>query len=134
MSDDRAFRVTIPGKPPTVNETYKVVHHPPFCKTCGRGVPRLGKESSVATWQDTVAWLTKAAKPSNWAAARRVRIVIEWWMPREGRDADGPVKALLDGIKVGLGVDDRYFLHTIRSIEVDRANPRTEAWIGNELE
>lgn len=124
--DGRAFLVTIPGAPPTVNETYKIV--------TVRGKTRLAKTSAVSTWQDTVAFLVRAAKPTGWTAARRVRIVIEWWMPREGRDADGPVKALLDGIKVGLGVDDRYFLHTIRSIEVDRANPRTEVWIGNELE
>lgn len=126
------WTVTIEGNPPSINDTYAVVHHPPFCPTCRRGIPRIGKKPHVSTWQDAVAWSVKAARPKGWEPARRTRIEIAWWAERAGRDADGPLKALLDGIKVGLGCDDKGFLPSIRSMEKDAANPRTEVWISNE--
>lgn len=59
-------------------------------------------------------------------------IEMRFWMAREGRDGDGPTKPLLDGIAVGLGIDDRVFLGRVMSNEVDKAVPRTELVIRNE--
>jgi Holliday junction resolvase RusA-like endonuclease len=117
------WSVTIPGNPPTLNSTYKVVTI--------AGHSRLAKHSAVATWQDTVAWLTRAAVPKDWSASRRVRVEITWWTART-HDADAGLKALLDGLAVGLGINDRCFLPTVVSNEVDAANPRTEVMIRNE--
>lgn len=122
---------TVPGNPPSLNQTYAVVHHPPFCPTCRRGVPRLGKKSHVATWQDAVAWCAKSARPSGWVPARRTIIEYALYVEREGRDADGPLKALLDGIKFGLGCDDRGFLPRAMLIEKDKANPRVVVRVRN---
>jgi hypothetical protein len=120
------WTVEIPGVPPTLNHTYHIIYRGPRCPTCKRGQPTLGKSDSVETWQTEVAWRTIAAKkPAAWKPARRTIIEIEWYMPREGRDADGPIKALLDGIKVALGVDDRGFMPRVMRHEVDHANPRT---------
>ena len=128
MSD---FEVVIPGNPPGINDTYAIVHHPPFCPTCHRGAPRLGKKPHVETWQDSIAWLVKSARPSGWQPARRTVIEIEWYTERAGRDADGPMKALLDGIKVGLGCDDRGFLPRVLLNEKDKASPRTIVRVTN---
>lgn len=126
------FRVTIPGSPGAINRAYKVVEFGARCPTCGRGKPGLAKNSGVEAWQTEVAWLSRAARPRGWLPGRRVRIVIDFWMARAGRDADGPLKPLLDGIAEGLGVDDKIFLSTVRSNEVDRLAPRTELEIINE--
>lgn len=115
---------TVAGNPPTLNATYKVVHHPPFCPMCHRGVPRLGKNDGILEWQDAVAWTVKAARPSGWVPERRTVIEVAWWTSRP-HDADAGVKALLDGIAKGLGCDDAGFLPRVVSNEVDKANPRT---------
>lgn len=118
------FEVVIPGRPPSLNQTYRVVTI--------KGHGRLAKTSVAATWQDEVAWRVRQARPSNWMPGRRIRIAIRWWMNRPGRDADNPQKLLLDGIAHGLGIDDQGFLPCVRSNEVDRANPRTIVLIENE--
>ena len=117
------WSVTIPGNPPALNSTYKVV------TIKGRG--RLAKHSEVAVWQDMVAWLTRAAKPAGWEPTRRVRVEVTWWTARK-RDADAGLKALLDALATGLDINDSCFLPTVLSNEVDKAKPRTEVTIRNE--
>jgi Holliday junction resolvase RusA-like endonuclease len=114
------FSVVIDGNPPALNTTYKII------TIKGRG--RLAKHSAVSSWQDTVAWLTRAAKPADWEPSRRVRVEISWYAARK-RDADAGMKALLDGLAVGLGIDDACFLPTVLLNEVDKARPRTEVTI-----
>lgn len=126
------FRFTILGVPPTVNHSYHIIYTGGRCPACGRGHARLAKAPGVETWQEAVAWQTKAARPSGWMPGRRVRISVTYWMPRAGRDAHNSAKALLDGIAHGLGVDDAGFLLHENSIEVDRANPRLEVTVSNE--
>ena len=128
MSD---FTFAVPGNPPALNATYKIVHHPPFCPVCHRGAPRLGKHDSVETWQTAVAWIAKSARPSGWAPARRTVIEIEWYTQRP-HDADAGIKALLDGIAVGLGCDDKGFLPRVFQNETDKAAPRTVVRVTNE--
>lgn len=135
---DDEWRFEIPGPQPGVNAAYKVVTHPPFCKVCGQGKPRLGKHERVETWQTEIAWLTRAARPSGWMPGRRVIVEVEWYADRmnlkaaeAGHDSDGPAKPLLDGIAAGLGMDDAPFLFRAMVNEVDRANPRTVVRIRN---
>lgn len=116
----RAWSVVFPGNPPALNSTYRAV-------PTAKGI-RFHKVSAVATWQDEVAWLTREAKPKGWAPSRRVRVEVSWWAKRT-RDADAGLKALLDGLAVGLGIDDACFLPTIVLNEVDKDNPRTEVTI-----
>lgn len=114
--------IEVPGPAPAINSTY----HPVVV----RGHLRLAKRSEVLTWQDTVAWLVKASRPLGWSPARRVLITIEWYSPRK-RDCDSGVKAALDAIASGLGVDDACFLLSVPVNEVDKANPRTRITIEN---
>lgn len=139
--DVTEWTFTVPGPQPGINETYKIVHHPPFCHACRRGIPRLGKSDKVETWQVEIAWITKVARPSGWTAGRRVIIEVEWFAPRmamkaaeAGHDSDAPAKALLDGIARGLGIDDSVFLFRCMANEVDRKNPRTIVRVRNAAE
>lgn len=118
MSD---FEIVMAGPAPALNRTYKVN------LTGGRHVY---KDSKVTVWQDSVAWLIKAARPRGWVPAQRVLITIEWYSARK-RDCDSGVKAALDAVAVGLGVDDSIFLLSVPVNEVDRANTRTVIRVEN---
>ncbi len=120
MSD---FTVEIEGHAPTLNSTYKVHYGE-------AGNRQFYKDSKVATWQDSLAWLVKAARPKDWKPARRVLITIEWYQPRK-RDCDAGVKACLDAVATGLGVDDSCFLLAVPVNEIDKAAPRTVVHVEN---
>src|SRR5689334_4741712 len=62
---DAPWSFEVPGPQPGINHTYKIVTHPPYCPTCKRGNPRLGKAESVEVWQTEVAWRASAARPSG---------------------------------------------------------------------
>src|SRR5688572_26169091 len=115
----------MPGHAPTLNGTYKVA--------MAGSKRRIYKDASVLAWQDALAWMVKAARPRSWSPARRVLITLEWYMPRK-RDCDAGVKAALDAIAVGLGVDDSIFLLSVPVNEIDKQNPRTIIRIENVLE
>lgn len=119
MSD---FGVIVPGVAPTLNSSYKVA---------GVGQSRrIYKDSSVSVWQEAVAWEIKAVRPRGWTPARRVLVTIEWYMPRK-RDCDAGVKACLDAVAVGLGVDDSCFLLSVPVNEIDKDRPRTVITVEN---
>lgn len=117
------FSITVPGAAPSINASYKIVK-------VGNSM-RLAKHSNVEAWQASVALITRLAKPKDWKPSRRVRLVIDYWMPRAGRDADGPQKALQDAVAQGLGINDSICLPCVRSNEVDRTNPRTIVTVEN---
>lgn len=118
-----SWTVIVEGDPPAWNHSYKI--------GWVRGRPSLIKERSVEHWQAAVAYSVRAARPPAWKPGRRVRITVDWRTSR-ARDCDAGLKALLDAVAVGLGCDDRLFLATIRTNEVDRAHPRTIIGIANE--
>ena len=120
------WEVVIPGHAPALNKTYKVTYG-------GEGRRHVYKDSKVATWQDTAAWLVRAARPKDWHPSRRVMVTIEWYQPRK-RDCDSGVKAALDAIATGLGVDDSIFLLCVPVNEIDKVNPRTVVRVSNESE
>ena len=114
----------IPGVIKGVNHGYHIVYV--------AGHPRIAKVPDVEAWQVEVAYRTRQARPSGWVPARRVRISYSVYYARAGRDADGILKFLLDGIATGLGVNDKNFLFTCVANEVDKDNPRVEVTITNE--
>lgn len=118
----------VPGPPPSINSTYKVV----TMKKDGVTTRRLAKTPEAVAWQLGVVYIVKTARPSGWLPGRRVRIDITFWMNRGGRDADNPQKALLDAIATGLGVNDSSFLPCVVSNEIDKNRPRVEVSIRNE--
>lgn len=115
---------TIPGVVKGTNHGYHIVYV--------AGHPRIAKLPEIEAWQAEVSYRTRQARPSGWRAARRVHIDYRVWFARAGRDADGIVKFLLDGIAAGLGVNDSCFLGAAKSNEVDKVNPRVEVTVWNE--
>lgn len=111
-----AWTVTIAGPAPALNSSY----HPVVVN----GKLRLAKHSAVSVWQDAVAWQVKAARPRGWEPGPKIMVTIEWYSSRK-RDSDAGVKACLDAVAVGLGVDDARFLHCVPVNEVDKVSPRT---------
>ena len=124
MSD---WSFTIPGAPPSINATYKVV----LMKKDGVTTRRLAKTPEAVAWQLGVVLIVKTARPSDWKPARRIIIEMTYWMNRKGRDADNPQKALLDSIATALGVNDNSFLPCVVRNEVDKVHPRIEVTIRN---
>jgi Holliday junction resolvase RusA-like endonuclease len=119
-----SFTFEIPGVIKGVNHGYHLVYV--------AGHPRIAKVPEVETWQVEVAYRARQAKPSGWLPGRRVRISYAVWFARAGRDADGILKFLLDGIATGLAVNDSIFLSTCVSSEVDKLNPRVVVTVTNE--
>jgi Holliday junction resolvase RusA-like endonuclease len=117
------WQIEVEGDPPTWNHSYRIGYI--------RGRPGIVKLQSVSDWQAYVSLMVRVARPSDWQPGRRVRVVIDWRTSR-ARDCDAGLKALLDAVATGLGVNDRIFLACIRSNEVDRARPRTLITIANE--
>ena len=124
------WEFTVFGNPVSLNSTYKIVYHGARCPSCGRGNARLAKAGGVEEWQTAVAWTVKAARPSGWMPARRTVIEVEWYTNR-WHDGDNGLKALSDGIAVGLGCDDKGFLVQVIVNEVDKANPRALVRVRN---
>ena len=119
-----SFVVDIPSVITGVNHGYQIGYV--------GGHPRIIKHKDVEPWQIMVARQTRLAKPSDWVPGRRVRLFIWIWFNRLGRDADGILKFLLDGVAAGLGVDDTIFLPTVVASEVDRKKPRIHLEIVSE--
>ena len=113
----------IPGTVVGTNHGYHIVHVAGHC--------RIAKLPEVETWQTEVAYRARMARPSGWMGARRIKIEYRVWFSRKGRDADGIVKFLCDGIAIGLGLNDSAFLASALSNEVDKDNPRVEVTISN---
>jgi Holliday junction resolvase RusA-like endonuclease len=125
------WEFVIPGDPPSVNATYKIVYVGARCPTCGRGPARLGKHAGVETWQTEVAWRVRSARPSGWLPSRRTVIEVDQFTSR-WHDSDNSFKALSDAIAAGLGCDDKGFLLRAMVNEVDKANPRTVVRVWND--
>ena len=124
MSFGPDFSFQIPGVVKGTNHGYHIVYV--------AGHPRIAKMPEIENWQVEVAYRTRQAKPKGWLPARRVRIAYSVWFARAGRDADGILKFLLDGIAAGLDVNDSIFLSTAVLSEVDKKNPRVYVEIENE--
>jgi Holliday junction resolvase RusA-like endonuclease len=113
------FAATIPGLPPSVNHSYRIIR----AKT---GAMTLAKTANAESYQTGVAYIVKLAKPSGWTATRRIQIIYRFWFNTENRDASNAIKLLEDGIAAGLGVNDKTFVPCVELKEVDKLNPRVE--------
>lgn len=113
-----AWRVVIPGDPPSVNHTYRYHHG------------RVSKDASVAAYQDTVALIVRTSRPSGWVAPKQIR--LRYRMHFHGRlDADNALKALNDAIAHGLGVNDECFLPCVTEKSTGNRRPYVEIEIGD---
>jgi len=126
------FQFTIPGQPPSWNQSYrhrtitlKDAHGQPVLGNDlqPKKVSRLYKEQDVKTWQASVEMIARAAKPSGFAPRHQVVVGYQMYLER-GLDADNVMKMLNDAIAKGIGVNDSRFLPVTLHKQSGVKNPR----------
>lgn len=128
-----SWQMTLPGPPPTVNHSYRIVVVP---GRKGQGmVRRLAKAEGVETYQAGVTLIARTAKPSGWQAADKVRLRYTFYLGRE-LDCDNALKAINDAIALAIrptasaAKRDSGFLPCVADVFVGDKNPRVvvEVW------
>src|SRR5579859_3929763 len=92
--------IRVPGKPVSVNAMY-------------RNNARGGKYLAPAAmaWKSLVCLKTREAKNlrSDKMNIQPLTVVCTFWGMRQNADADNLLKCTLDGLAIGLGIDDKHF-------------------------
>lgn len=91
------------------------------------------KNDGVQTYQDSVTWYTKAARPGGWEAGERVRLTY-WFHLKRDIDCDNALKALNDAIAHALNVNDKAFLPTVEAKWTGEKDPFVIVEIQNEAQ
>lgn len=139
---NESWRVRVPGQPISVNHLYKEATRPKIDRF-GQvvygpsGKPEVVrakvKADGVQTYQDSVTWYTKQARPSGWVAGSRVRLRYWFYLDRD-IDGDNALKALNDAIAHALGCDDKAFLPCVVEKTTGSKDPHVVVEIENEKE
>lgn len=138
--DERKWLIKIPGQPPSMNHMYKDAVHTAKDRDGNAvywkdGRPKTYrtkvKAEGVQTYQDSVTWYTKAAKPGKWVPGERVRLRY-WYHLKRDIDGDNAQKAINDAIAHGLGIDDNIFLTTVEAKWTGEKDPFVIVEIVNE--
>jgi len=114
------LRVFIPGNAPSANHMYAAR---------GRGAARYLTTEAVA-WREAVATSVMRWRFSERAPRPNLAISFTWIGMRS--DIDNPVKLTLDGVKLGLAVDDAYVSDlrvTKRPLSAGAESRERGAWI-----
>jgi Holliday junction resolvase RusA-like endonuclease len=129
MSVER-MEFVIDGAPPSVNHMYQQVER----YTAEGSYRSVRKADSVSEYQTYAAMVVRLARPKNWlnkyVVGEYIRIEYRFFLKRH-IDCDNMMKALNDAIAGALGVDDKYFLPSVRSKSVGKEEvPRVQVTIG----
>jgi Holliday junction resolvase RusA-like endonuclease len=129
---DTLFQFTIPGQPPSWNQSYRHrtvglvdKHGQPVLGSDlqPKRVSRLFKNKDVKAWQASVEMIARAAKPTGFAPKNQVVVGYHMYLER-GLDADNVMKMLNDAIAKGIGVNDSRFLPVTLHKQSGVKNPR----------
>ena len=96
----RLLRVFVPGNPASSNHMYGA-------RGNGRGAARH-LTTEARAWRDAVTLLTRAWRVPD--DAPRPLLAVSFVFLGGRADVDNMVKLALDGVKLGLAVDDRYVM------------------------
>lgn len=110
-----AFRIEVPGQPPSWNQCYRIITL--------RGHGSLKKTSVAQSYQDDVVWLTKLARPSDFRPEGQLYICYEMVLQRNA-DADNILKLVNDALARGLDINDSRFLPVVISKTAGSKEPR----------
>ena len=105
---------TIPGQPISGNHANKIGRG--YARG-GRTFPKLVKTAEAEAYQTTVALIVRTAKPSGWVWPGTYFEVRYRFFLIDPVDADNCLKVLNDGSFPALGVDDRWCLPHVVSIQ-----------------
>lgn len=132
--DERSWTIRVPGQPPSVNHLYRItaLAKPSISVDGSKKIYRtLVKNTNVQTYQDSVTWYTKAARPPQWRADERVRLRY-WFHLKRDIDCDNALKALNDAIAHALGIDDKAFLPAVEAKWTGEKDPFVIVEVSNE--
>lgn len=133
MEDAGSFRILVPGQPPSLNDTYRIVR---VRHRDGSSHQQLAKRKEVETYQVIVSSLVRQAKPADWDPPGQIRIRY-WFRTKRAIDADNTLKAINDAIKIGMGTmvknnkvvpiwDDKLFLPCVQELTNQHSDPHVE--------
>ena len=127
MRPSSPWRVTLPGRPPSWNDSYRIVRQSRTTANGPHYYHTMAKTQKLIDWQADMKMIVQAAKPSGWKPQDRF-IGIRWEVRLERHiDMDNLQKAVNDVLEMATGVNDKWFypIFTKPTIGV----PRREAGI-----
>ena len=109
MSLSRPWSVTLPGRPPSWNDSYKIVRQSRRTPGGAHHYHTLAKKQKLIDYQADMVMIVRAAKPSRWSPGERFIPVL--WAVRLERhiDMDNLQKAVNDVLEMATKVDDKWF-------------------------
>ncbi|HET9614099.1 MAG TPA: hypothetical protein VFP22_04725 [Candidatus Limnocylindrales bacterium] len=110
------WRLTIPGQPLSYNQSLEI--HKFDRRSFNRGggeFRKIGKTAKAVAYTNEVASRASSARPSGWHPTGFVVVEYYYFLGRYV-DADNVMKLVDDGLKIAIGVDDRWFLPRAMSI------------------
>lgn len=120
MEEGVSWRFTIPGMPPSVNNSYHITEQKAVRKS---GEPytfrTLSKRKPILDYQAAAAMVCRTAKPRGWAPAGFVRVSMELWVGRH-IDSDNTIKAIFDAIQAATEINDKWYLPCIVAMHTKR--------------
>jgi hypothetical protein len=121
-----SWTVTIPGQPISGNHANRIGRG---YRRGGIAYPKLVKTEEAEAYQQGVALLVRAARPSSWRQQGQVICEYRFWISRDA-DCTNMIKVLEDAIFPALGINDSWALPRAMSKEiVKRGEERVEVTI-----
>lgn len=111
-----SFTFTIPGQPMSWNRSYRqrvVKVRDGNGQPTGKSRGGMFKTAEAETYQDTVRWLAKLAKPKGFAPTE-VIVAYDFTLWRD-IDCDNVMKMINDALAEAIDLNDRYFYPTVLS-------------------
>jgi hypothetical protein len=128
------WRMTLPGPPPTINHSYRIVTVP---GRHGQGlVRRLAKVEGVETYQAGVTLIARTSRPSGWVPAEKIRLRYWFYLVKE-IDCDNALKAINDAIALAIRPEatsakrDRGFIPCVQDVYLRQKEPYVVVEIEN---
>lgn len=110
-----AFRVDVPGQPPSWNASYRIITL--------RGHGSWKKMPEAESYQSSVTHLTRLARPADFNPLNQLFICYQLFL-RRNMDADNVLKLVNDAIAKALDVNDSRFLPIVLSKSSGHDDPR----------
>lgn len=109
-----SWRFVVPGQPPSVNHSYRIIR---LRRKDGTSFQRLGKLKNIEQYQLLVKALAERAKPEDWdpgpynpKIGEGLITIRFWFYVKRDIDTDNTKKAINDALKWAMGIDDKRFL------------------------